>query len=213
MHRSGTTMLAKLLHTNGVHMGPLLDPNFESRLYSWDLMNYQNFLLGTWDHPYSMERDFQSQNYKLASDRFVRQIERRSKLHRLIKPLSKIGFKHPICSLLLPELSKIGNICFIRIDRDKDAVVKSLQVRRIVGEPSLFPGRFSGGMKVYNYDYSSRLYDYYIAELDCYMDLFTVSLRYEDLVDRRLRSKSLCRLEEVLGRKVKYKDGFFNGKI
>ena len=75
MHRSGTTMLAKLLHINGVHMGFFRDPNFESRMYGWDVMNFQNFLGGTWECPLGSVRDLDSSNYFLARERIPRPVE------------------------------------------------------------------------------------------------------------------------------------------
>ena len=198
MHRSGTTMLARIFQYAGVHMGPLRDINFESRLYGWDVLNFQNFLLGTWDNPYSMQRNAGSENYRIASDRFRQQILLRNKLHKKITFGKKTGWKHPVASLLIPELRMIPNTRIVSITRNKEDVIKSLSKRKTSIKPSKFPGRFSGGMNVFEKSESARLYEYYTNELDKYQDDIALNLEYERLLQLSSRKAELSKIAKFL---------------
>ena len=214
MHRSGTTMLAKLLHLNGINMGPLRDSNYESRLYAWDVLNFQNFLLGTWDNPFEMLRDESSDNYQIAKHRFINQIKMRARFHKTINFNRRIGWKHPVASLLLPELSEIPEAKFISIRRNDSSVIKSLQKRKIDSKPKWFPGRFSAGMLVNQKKYAERLNSYYKKTLDLEKDKISLELDYDKIMDPKHRRAQIEKLATELGlSELLIPKAFFDHKI
>ena len=213
MHRSGTTMLARLFQTAGVNMGPLKDNNFESRLYAWDIMNYQNFLQGTWDHPYSMRRPVESQRYMNGKKKFLLNLIRRKKFHQCISLGRLVGFKHPVASLLIPELSKLQGARFVRINRNKDSVTKSLVRRPVPAKSSWFPGRISGGVLMDCEAEAGKLYDFYNAQLDQYQNLMDLTLDYEKLLSQVSRNTELSKISRFLGvNEIKAPNSFFGDK-
>ena len=192
-------MLARLLSKNGFDLGPLKDRNYESRLYSWEILNFQNFLLGTWDNPYTMYRDTESENYLVAKDKFIRQVKLKYNIHKLTAPHKNIAWKHPVASLLLPELSEISNTKFIRITRNKDDVIKSLSKRKLHSRVSLFPGRYGAGVNLHKTQNSERLVRFYENELNKYSSHFDLSLNYDRILDPSTRVIELEKLSGTLG--------------
>lgn len=208
MHRSGTSAFTNLLMHNNIDMGPAKDANFESRLYSYDLSYFLNFLGATWDMPFQIRRKSNS-IYKHAADLFIKKIESRIGFHQKTTFKKFIGFKNPISTLLIPELSCIKNSVIINIDRDIDEIVKSLMRRKPRARLNLFPGHYGFGMEV---DDESRMFEltkFYKKVIDENRQHIALSIKYDDLLDPKKKSMLETKLADVIGTQITIPNEFF----
>lgn len=209
MHRSGTTAFTKLLERNKINMGPFQDPNSESRLYGWDLNYYLQFLGGNWDTPENIVRT-NSGHYKHARALFINRIENRLVLHRKISPLSSgIGFKHPISSLLLEELTQIKNLKIIRVKRSASEIVNSLMARKPRTSLSIFPGQMGFSQFSNNKERMVRLVNLYESELDKHNAKIEFTVKYAELCDENERLNLESALSACFDKEIKIPIGFF----
>lgn len=208
MHRSGTSAFARLLHKNGINMGPARDANFESRLYNFDLSFYLNFLGGTWDLPYGIRRKDNS-IYNHASKLFVDKIESRIRLHKKISFNQNVGFKNPISSLLIPELAKVKDSIIINIDRNADDIVASLMRRVPRKNLNFFPGNYGFAMETDDADKMYKLADYYHSAIYNNNDHVSLFVNYNDLVNPEKRTKLSKDISNTIGRNIVIPKNFF----
>ncbi len=184
MHRSGTSLLAKLLGEMGVNFGSDLlkgdgsNPygHFEDKI----LMNINEDLLdvsgGSWDAPPS--REVLNKNWPRYEDKVKKQIQ------QLKNSKSVLGLKEPRISLLVDNYASIIENCkIIYIRRDCSAVASSIQKRDAI-----------------NLNYGIKLCEYYNLEIRKSLEkingeLFTID--YEDLLDNK--EQTLQRISKFIG--------------
>jgi hypothetical protein len=134
MHRSGTSMVARLLNLCGLDLGPpeeLLEPQEDNPLGFFENKGFLNIneellthLGGSWDNPPNLEKKWQN---KPSLDQIVK------KARALIKTFSKSdhwGWKDPRTNVLLPFWkSIIPDMRFVICVRSPVEVAKSLANR------------------------------------------------------------------------------------
>ncbi len=137
MHRSGTSLIAKILQQNGLFIGNDLDDNFESQFFC-KLNDWAMFQAGaTWDNPYNM--NFLTDKFiSEISDSFNNRINSRfiKKYHKnfnkLILNKKFWGWKDPRNTFTLSIwLNIFPNAKLVHIYRNPIDVAKSLQNREI----------------------------------------------------------------------------------
>ncbi|MGJ8681867.1 hypothetical protein [Paraglaciecola sp.] len=210
MHRSGTSALARLLEMNKISMGPLQDKNNESKLYAFDMVYYLNFLGGVWDSPWSITRE-NNQDYINGKDIFLKQLKRRFKLHRLLSTNKVIGFKHPIASLLVPELSELDNVVLVRMKRDTNEIINSLSKRSVPKQRSWLPGQIPNSQHRQNLQYLEKLVHHYEFELDRNQNLIDVTINYNDLVNG-LELKKFEKISNLIGKEISVPSDYFKAR-
>lgn len=192
MHRSGTSIVAKIMQTLGVDIGWHLDSNNESKERVKMSENIICGIGGTWDSPGRLEY-LQSNN--CMDDFLMKQIEYfSSKAWRMFcHPLFTLGIKQywgwkdpRLCITLKYWKKYLKNPMLIYIERDKVDVKKSLISRsqKLEYVRALYPNR-------------RRSYYHFIREnnieelIEVYKNSFiknskelkSINLKYEELVD------------------------------
>ena len=111
---------------------------------------------------------------------------------------------------MIPELRELNRATFVRIKRDKDAIVRSLGRRKVAESPQLFPRRCSAGIRVYNRQYAEGLVDVYEDELDDRAEDIACTLSYEAIMGEETRDEQLGSLSSALNiGKINYRQEFF----
>jgi hypothetical protein len=153
MHRSGSSLLAQIMHRNGIAIGTNLvgksahnpDGHFEDRFI---LQINKKILIhfgGTWDRPAQLPGNW-------LEDPFVKRLlsKARAYRHEEIDQYDRFFFKDPRTCLLVPFWhSAFGDMLYVVILRHQDSVVRSIVTRnREWMKPSQFWWRW--GRKVYH---------------------------------------------------------------
>ena len=134
MHRSGTTLLAKVLERSGIFMGVMKDPNFEA--YHFLSLNQQSLAAagGSWINPVRPRADISESADVLYREHFKLNGRLAIWSNRLQNPAW--GWKDPRNTFTLKLWLKLfPQAKVIHLKREQKAVVKSLQLRnRVPGE-------------------------------------------------------------------------------
>lgn len=211
MHRSGTTAVTKFLQSNGVYMGPLKDPNAESRIFAFDLVFFLNYLGGIWDMPYYIRRAYNTA-YKNAKWTFLNRISKKlyiqSKVARCLG-YKLVGFKHPIASLLFEELSEIENTCIILCRRKSEEIVRSLGKRVTPKMNRVIGAQYPFGQYHDSQEKMRRLAEFYHSLEDTYLDKIDFIINYEELVDENHVEDIFERLGKILNVKFRGAKEYF----
>lgn len=198
MHRSGTSLLAKVLEKGGIFMGVFKDPNFEAIHF---LSENQKALAaegGSWLQPVVPRPEnwtkFNSET--LYKEHF--QLNGRIQYWKNKRQKPDWGFKDPRNSFTLEMwLKKFPKAKVIFVKRDAESVIKSLQTRnQKVGEvqdPRLDSDEFC--MELWKkYTDQCLSYKEQLADRMLIID-------YKDLV--QLNTRSLMALESFTNRSLK----------
>lgn len=151
MHRSGTSMLTRVLRHQGVFLGDKIQGDDEA-VYFLNLNRWMLHMAGTdWDRPKpAMEMVQDIDNVKRLAD-FVQTRMSGFRTHQFLGPkflqskmkigshLSfKWGFKDPRTSIMLPVWDMLfPNAKYLRIRRHGMDVAASLQTRYLLNKPTL----------------------------------------------------------------------------
>ena len=168
---------------------------------------------GTWDVPSSLERNVGTLHYETAKRFFVDRVEQRLAMHSKFRIYKRaIGFKHPIASLLLPELSQVENLKVIEIHRDPEEIVSSLIRRKPRKKLSFFPGQYGFSQHSLSEERMFRLTEFYHDTLNQNKNLVDLKVHYNDLCFDFNRSEKREQLEDLLGREIVVPHNFFRRK-
>ncbi len=141
MHRSGTSLVAEMLHRVGVEMGERLLPpapdNPRGFFEDEEVVSLNDRILaeagGSWDRPPSVERITRAgRSARIQADMAAYLVHRRGKV--------LWGFKDPRLALTFGVwLRAINVLCggppkIIRVERDREAVIRSLERRHGAGD-------------------------------------------------------------------------------
>jgi hypothetical protein len=181
MHRSGTSILAKVLEEGGVFMGVRKDHNYEATHFL--SLNQQTLKASgnNWLEPIIPSKE----NWKMlsAKELFLIHFKLVTKGQRLLYRFKnpKWGFKDPRTTFTLPMwLSIFPNAKVIHLVRDTEAVAKSLYKRnQVVGE--IFDERLD------DLDFNRKLAQKYVTQARSYASKLGKSyleITYEDLVKK-----------------------------
>lgn len=143
MHRSGTTMITKMLRDMGLFIGNDLEPNAES----WFFINHNDWLLrqsgAAWHNPQAVKWLLQNDRVLTLAQEYIRSRMNGLPIHRYLgwrrflaaqRPLKKMegpwGWKDPRTTFTLPFWLKLfPNAKVIHIYRNGVPVAGSLRVR------------------------------------------------------------------------------------
>jgi hypothetical protein len=193
MHRSGTTMVTKLLESLGVFMGSAQLPD-TSEAISFHLHNVAMLELAsaTWDQPDPLaellEADLWRERFASAAESWMHGLSTRKYWGRSLQEDTwnsdgAWGWKDPRNTITLPVwLRLFPRARVVNVVRDADAVANSLRVR---SEHALAAGR-SASLLVLDHDIAIRLRDRYVAYADAHLEYVDASRQlticYEDVV-------------------------------
>lgn len=202
MHRSGTTLVSKILRDCGVNMGRPLDSNHESKIY----MSMNEWILRyagtTWQYPSEISRLLENED---AFNDVVGSVRRASSSlavragHKLFnrKSVQSWGWKDPRNTITLPVwLSIYPEAKIINVKRHGVPVASSMVVRRAKDQninnsmkykiiAPVRPGILYGA-RIWDMQNVINMWDEYcdLAEqFTKYMGKQKLDLRYEDLLD------------------------------
>lgn len=215
MHRSGTTAVSNFLQKNGVYMGPLKDGNAESRLFSFDLVFFLNYLGGVWDMPFYMER-VDNRSYMNAKWTFLNRVSKKLSMMKVICRLlgyKLVGFKHPVASLLIEELRALEETCIILCRRDKVEIVSSLGKRVTPKLKNILGGQLPYGQFYENKERMLSLVEHYHTYENRNLDKIDFVINYEDLVDAQKVDKVFDNLGMLLGIKFRGANKYFKRQV
>ena len=211
MHRSGTTAVAKFLQKNGIYMGPLKDNNAESRLFSFDLVFFLNYLGGIWDMPFYIERTYNI-SYKNAKWTFLNRVSKKLRIMKFFFRLfgfRLVGFKHPVASLLIEELKELENTFIVLCRRDAEEIVNSLEKRVTPRLNSVLGGQLPYGQFYEDKERMMSLVSFYHSYEDEHHDKVDFVINYEELVDAKKVEEIFVELGLLLGVKFRGAEKYF----
>ena len=230
MHRSGTTMLSKILEELGVFMGWRKDENNEALFF----LRFNDWVLkqanATWDNPYNynlIDEDFRNLMTNLA-ERYIRSIRRIEYLglikglkYRSLKELDfPWGWKDPRNTFTLDIWLRIfPDAKIIHIYRNPIDVAESLRrrVKRMKGDFIwnwkkeikflLMKGyiRYGDSQRVENIYEGIKLWEEYmqrIFELETRLNINLLHVKYEDFLENSM--EVIKRILEFMNARVEY---------
>jgi len=222
MHRSGTTLLSRILDANGWFSGIRKDDNNEStyfqKINDWILNNYGC----TWEHPYNFKSDIVKDKYII--DYVKKDLNSfKSVEYYGIKRISLnskkfYGFKDPRTSITLPIWTQIFHMepTIIHITRNGYSVAKSILARKNLEishynvEKSFRSDKFklfkrnliTNTNTINNIDEALKLWSYY--ENRCNLNCQNISrshhIIYEELINNPINT--LDELSDFLNTKI-----------
>lgn len=198
MHRSGTSLLAKVLEKGGIFMGVFKDPNFEAIHFLSENQKALDAEGGSWLEPIvpSQKNWTKFSNEILYREHF--QLNGRLQVWKNKRQKPDWGFKDPRNSFTLDMwLSKFPNAKVIFVKREMESVVKSLQKRNSkegeVHNPRLDDGKFC-----------EKLWKKYTDQCHGYKEKLGAKMLiidYKDIV--QLNTQSIKALENFTAKSLK----------
>jgi|TARA_R110002072_G_scaffold199399_2_gene356981 hypothetical protein len=198
MHRSGTSLLAKVLEKGGIFMGVFKDPNFEAIHFLSENQKTLQAAGGSWLDPLvpSKEHWTTFSSELLYYEHF--QLNGRIQKWKNKRKNPDWGFKDPRNSFTLNMwLHKYPKAKVIFIKRDVESVTKSLQ-RRNKKEGEVYDERLE------SQNFCNDLWLKYTEQCQSYKSSLEdrmLILEYDDLI--QLNTQSIKRLENFTGKSLK----------
>ena len=202
-------MLSRALESSGVWMGPFKDDNAESRLFAWELTLYLASIGVTWEYPYGAPQSLLSENYAQDRKLFLENIELKLRFMRKISFNKLVGFKHPLASLVLEDLTMLNDVKLIGILRSHREIALSLSKRKVVGKSRFIPRNYPYGIRCHDLSYGERLSLFYTDKITKFSianrdKIFLID--YNTLVDHRYADMILRDLSAFIGKSVSLND-------
>ena len=194
MHRSGTSLVAKVLEKAGIFMGVIKDHNYEAMHFL--SLNQQSLWAagGSWLEPRTPEKlAWKRLPAKVLFDEHFKLTSRWQKLSYQLRPV-KWGWKDPRNTFTLPMwLDLYPGAKVIHVVRNSEDVARSLQQRNR-GKAEVFDERLN------NLDFNRQLAEKYVAQGRSYKD--QLGSRYFEINYESIMSQDqsvISKLEKYTG--------------
>jgi hypothetical protein len=217
MHRSGTSILTRMLIEQGVYMGRNFDPNSEDGFFKGVNQRIMNSLHATWSNPEGMIEisDFFSETCDISIRNFINKygFMYTCDRYRILPSLrgadeSQLwGWKDPVNTFTLPIWRRVfPNARVVHIYRHPMDVARSLQLRneKIIGKFNINTSRCTQSQidkifHVFDEKYNDivngvELWKRYVSKCLSYKDV--IHVKYEEFLVEPLHF-----LEAILGSK------------